>query len=251
MVVNLDNVDEDTLEGIVNTINGDMADIMDLYFGVSSSDDPGIDWVPLLSTRDAGDKQFTNQNMVAKIQSAFNGINEIISCESLITSSELTCSWKISAMSLLSASITQKTLDSASTSEVTFDVFADLYPNGQRLNNDISMNNIRVGRFTLGAGSGQSLSHSVVVETITYLQFKWAKEWSTVALCRFTIKCNSYAIAATLDKNLIINGMTFTKHENGGTYFENTEGIPLRKTTAVQTLNISSNYPALTFNILA
>lgn len=251
VVVNLDDVDEATLEGIVNTINGDMADIMDLYFGVSSSDDPGIDWVPLLSTRDAGDKQFTNQNMAAKIQSAFNGINEIISCESLITSSELTCSWKISAMSLLLASITQKTLDSASTSEVTFDVFADLYPNGQRLNNNISMNNIRVGRFTLGAGSGQSLSHSVVVETITYLQFKWAKEWSTVALCRFTIKCNSYAIAATLDKNLIINGMTFTKHENGGTYFENTEGIPLRKTTAVQTLNISSNYPALTFNILA
>lgn len=249
VVVNFDNVND--LETILNTINSDMTEMSELYFGVSSSDDPTIDWIPLLFVNDPGGEDFTSNNMAAKIQSAFNGTNEVISAESLIAPSEPTCSWKLSAMSLLSASITQKTLDSASTSEVTFDVFADLYPDGQRLNNDISMNNIRVGRFTLGAGSGQSLSHPVVVETITYLQFKWAKEWSTVALCRFTIKCNSYAIAATLDKNLVINGMTFTKHESGGyIYFENTEGIPLRKTTTSQTLKISSNYPTLTFNAL-
>ena len=248
VVVNFDNVND--LETILNTINSDMTEMSELYFGVSSSDDPTIDWIPLLFVNDPGGEDFTSNNMAAKIQSAFNGTNEVISAESLIAPSEPTCSWKLSAMSLLSASITQKTLDSASISEVTFNVYADLYPDGQRLNN-ISMNNIRVGRFTLGAGSGQSLSHPVVVETITYSQFKWAKEWSTVALCRFTIKCNSYAIAATLDKNLVINGMTFTKHEERGyIYFENTEGIPLRKITTVQTLNISSNYPTLTFSAL-
>lgn len=249
VVVNFDNVND--LETILNTINSDMTEMSELYFGVSSSDDPTIDWIPLLFVNDPGGEDFTSNNMAAKIQSAFNGTNEVISAESLIAPSEPTCSWKLSAMSLLSASITQKTLDSASISEVTFNVYADLYPDGQRLNNNISMNNIRVGRFTLGAGSGQSLSHPVVVETITDSQFKWAKEWSTVALCRFTIKCNSYAIAATLDKNLVINGMTFTKHEEGGyIYFENTEGIPLRKITTVQTLKISSNYPTLTFSAL-
>lgn len=249
LVVNFDNYG--SLEENLATINGDMADTDELYFGVSISDDPSTEWIPLLFVNDPGGEDFTSNNMAAKIQSAFNGTNEVISAESLIVPSEPTCSWKLSAMSLLSASITQKTLDSASTSEVTFNVYADLYPDGQRLNNDISMNNIRVGRFTLGAGSGQSLSHPVVVETIKYLQFKWAKEWSTVALCRFTIKCNNYAIAATLDKNLVINGMTFTKHEEGGyIYFENTEGIPLRKITTVQTLKISSNYPTLTFSAL-
>lgn len=251
VVVNFNNMAQANLEMTLTTIHTDMVEIDDIYFGISPSDDPEAEWVPLLYVTETGSESYTSDNMAVIIQNAFNGISEVIDAESLIAPSEPTCSWKLSAMSLLSASITQKTLDSASASEVTFDVFADLYPDGQRLNNDISMNNIRVGRFTLGAGSGQSLSHPVVVETITYLQFKWAKEWSTVALCRFTIKCSSHAIAATLDKNLVINGMTFTKHENGGTYFENTEGIPLRKTTAVQTLNISSNYPALTFNILA
>ena len=250
LVVNIEYMDEFYLDTNLETLNS-LSYLGELYFGITSSDDPTTDWVPLLLVNDPDDKDYVTQLVAAKFQNAFNGLNEVISAESLIAPSELTCSWKLSAMSLLSASITQKTLDSASTSEVTFDVFADLYPDGQRLNNDISMNNIRVGRFTLGAGSGQSLSHPVVVETITYSQFKWAKEWSTVALCRFTIKCNSYAIAATLDKNLVINGMTFTKHEEGGyIYFENTEGIPLRKTTTSQTLKISSNYPTLTFNAL-
>ena len=249
LVVNIEYMDEFDLNTNLETLNS--LNSTELYFGITSSDDPTIDWVPLLLVNDPDNKDYVSQLVAAKIQNAFNGINEVISAESLIAPSEPTCSWKLSAMSLLSASITQKTLDSASTSEVTFDVYADLYPDGQRLNNDISMNNIRVGRFTLGAGSGQSLSHPVVVETITYSQFKWAKEWSTVALCRFTIKCNSYAIAATLDKNLVINGMTFTKHESGGyIYFENTEGIPLRETTTSQTLKISSNYPTLTFNAL-
>ena len=254
VVVNFNNMAPEDLDVTLSTIKNDMTETDDIYFGVSTSDDPGVEWIPLLYVTETGSESFTSDNMAVIIQNAFNGISEVIDAESLslITPSEPTCSWKLLAMSLLSASITQKTLDSASTSEVTFNVFADLYPDGQRLLNDISMNNIRVGRFTLGAGSGQSLSHSVVVETITYLQFKWAKEWSTVALCRFTIKCNRNDIAATLNKNLVINGMTFTKHEEWGyIYFENTEGIPLRKTTTVQTLRISSNYPTLTFNTLA
>ncbi len=251
VVVNFNNMAQANLEMTLATIRTDMVEMDDIYFGISPSDDPEAEWIPLLYVTETGSESFTSDNMAVIIQNAFNGISEVIDAESLITPSEPTCSWKLLAMSLLSASITQKTLDSASISEVTFNVFADLYPDGQRLN-DISMNNIRVGRFTLGAGSGQSLSHSVVAETITDSPFKWAKEWSTVALCRFTIKCNSYAIAATLNKNLVINGMTFTKHEEGGyIYFENTEGIPLRKTTTMQTLKISSNYPALTFNILA
>lgn len=250
LTVNLDYLDSSALENILVTINGDMAETDDIYFGISPSDDPEADWIPLLYVNDPGDEDFTNQNMAAKIQSAFNGTNEIISCESLVVPSEPTCSWYLSDANLLLASITQKTLDKASTSAVTFNVFADLYPDGQRLNNDISMNNIKVGRFTLGAGSGQSLNKPVLVRARNS-QFKWAKEWSTVALCRFTIKCNNYDIAATLNKNLIINGKTFTKHESGGyIYFENTEGIPLRKTTTEQTLNISSNYPTLTFNSL-
>ncbi len=247
LTVNFDNYS--SLEENLATINSNMADIDELYLGVSTSDDPTIDWIPLLFVNDPGNEEFVNQNMAAKLQSAFNGTNEIISCESLIVPSEPTCSWSLSAVSLLLASTTQEVLDYASTSEITFKVYADLYPDGQRLN-DNSMINIEVGQFTLGAGSGQSLSHPVVVETSTDSQFKWAKEYSTVALCRFTIKCNDYSdIVANLSKNLIINGKTFTKHESGGyIYFENTEGIPLRKTTTSQTLNISSNYPTLTFD---
>lgn len=250
VLVNLGDIDESKLQGIINTISGDMPDMAELYFGVSSSDDPGIDWVPLLLVNDPDDKESVTEFVIAKIQIAFHGMNELINAESLITPSEPTCSWYLSDANLLLASITQETLDKASTSSVIFNVFADLYPDGERLNSDISMNNIRVGRFTLGAGSGQSLNKPVLVRARNS-QFKWAKEWSTVALCRFTIKCNNYAILATLNKNLIINDMTFTKHEEGGyIYFENTEGIPLRKTTTGQTLNISSNYPTLTFSAL-
>lgn len=250
LVVNFDNMTSENLETTLSTIHTDMVELDDIYFGISPSDDPEAEWVPLLYVTETGSESFTSDNMAVIIQNAFNGISTVIDAESLVVPSEPTCSWYLSDANLLLASIAQKTLDSASTSAVTFDVYADLYPDGQRLNNDISMNNIRVGRFTLGSLSGQSLNKPVLVRA-RHSQFKWAKEWSTVALCRFTIKCNSYAIFATLDKNLIINGMTFTKHESGGyIYFENTEGIPLRKTTDSQTLNISSNYPTLTFDKL-
>lgn len=250
LVVNFDNMAQENLEMTLTTIHTDMVELDDIYFGISPSDDPEAEWVPLLYVTETGSESYTSDNMAVIIQNAFNGISEVIDAESLVTPSEPTCSWYLSDANLLLASITQKTLDSASTSAVTFNVFADLYPDGERLNSDISMNNIKVGRFTLGAESGQSLNKPVLVRARNS-QFKWAKEWSTVALCRFTIKCNNYAIAATLNKNLIINGMTFTKHESGGyIYFENTEGIPLRKTTDAQTLNISSNYPTLTFSAL-
>ena len=250
LVVNFDNMTPENLDSTLSIIKSDMTETDDIYFGVSTSDDPSTEWIPLLYVTETGSESFTSDNMAVIIQNAFNGISTVIDAESLVTLSEPTCSWYLSDANLLLASIAQKTLDSASTSAVTFDVYADLYPDGQRLNNDISMNNIKVGRFTLGSLSGQSLNKPVLVRARNS-QFKWAKEWSTVALCRFTIKCNSYAIAATLDKNLVINGMTFTKHESGGyIYFENTEGIPLRETTTAQTLNISSNYPTLTFNAL-
>lgn len=251
VVVNFNNMSQENLETTLSTINSDMTELDKIYLGISISDDPGAEWVPLLFTDDTGSETYTSDNMAVMIQNAFNGSDEETSAESLVTPSEPTCSWYLSDANLLLASITQETLDKASTSDVKFDVYADLYPDGQRLNNSISMNNIRVGRFTLGSLSGQSLNKPVLVR-VRNSQFKWAKEWSTVALCRFTIKCNSYAIFATLNKNLIINGMTFTKHEGAGyIYFENTEGIPLRKTTTAQTLNISSNYPTLTFNKLA
>lgn len=247
VVVNIDYMDDSDLNIILEMLS---VNSKKLYFGVSSSDDPTISWDPLLLANDPDDKDYVSELVAAKFQNAFNGLNDTISCESLVTPSELTCSWYLSDANLLLASIAQKTLDKASTSDARFDVYVDLYPDGQRLNNNISMNNIRVGRFTLGSLSGQSLNKPVLVR-VRNSQFKWVKEWSTVALCRFTIKCNSYAIFATLDKNLIINGMTFTKHESGGyIYFENTEGIPLRKTTGSQTLNISSNYPTLTFDKL-
>ena len=250
LVVNFDNMAPEHLDVTLSTIKSDMTETDDIYFGVSTSDDPSIGWIPLLYVTETGSESFTSDNMAVIIQDAFNGISTVIDAESLVVPSEPTCSWYLSDANLLLASIAQKTLDSASASAVTFDVYADLYPDGQRLNNDISMNNIRVGRFTLGSLSGQSLNKPVLVRARNS-QFKWAKEWSTVALCRFTIKCNSYAIFSTLNKNLIINGMTFTKHESGGyIYFENTEGIPLRKTTTAQTLNISSNYPTLTFDNL-
>lgn len=249
LVVNIEYMDEFNLDINLETLNS-LSYLGELYFGITSSDDPTIDWVPLLSVNDPDDKDYVSQLVAAKFQNAFNGLNEVIPAESLIAPSEPTCTWYLSDANLLLASITQETLDKASTSAVTFNVFADLYPDGERLKSDMSMNNIRVGRFTLGAGSGQSLNKPVLVRA-RHSQFKWVKEYSTVALCRFTIKCNNYAILATLNKNLIINGMTFTKHEEGGyIYFENTEGIPLRKTTTAQTLNISSNYPTLTFSAL-
>lgn len=250
VVVNFNNMAPENLDTTLSTIKSDMTETDDIYFGVSMSDDPGTEWIPLLYVTETGSETFTSDNMAVIIQDAFNGISTVIDAESLIVPSEPTCSWYLSDANLLLASITQETLDKASISAVTFDVFADLYPDGERLNSDISMNNIRVGRFTLKAGSEQNLNKPVLVRARNS-QFKWAKEWSTVALCRFTIKCNNYAIFATLNKNLIINGMTFTKHEEGGyIYFENTEGIPLRKTTTAQTLNISSNYPTLTFSAL-
>lgn len=250
LVVNFDTMAPENLDVTLSTIKSDMTETDDIYFGVSISDDPGAEWSPLLHVTETGSESYTSDNMAVIIQDAFNGISTVIDAESLVTLSEPTCSWYLSDANLLLASITEKTLDSASTSAVTFSVYADLYPDGQRLNSDMSMNNIRVGGFTLRAGSGQSLNKPVLVRARNS-QFKWAKEWSTVALCRFTIKCNNYAILATLNKNLIINGMTFTKHEERGyIYFENTEGIPLRKTTTAQTLNISSNYPTLTFSKL-
>lgn len=251
VVVNLDNVND--LESILGTINGDMTGLMELYFGISSSDDPTIDWVPLLLADDPDDKDYVSQLVATKIQYAFNGLNDVILCKSLIASSagDIKCSWGLSAVNLLLASVTQKTLDQSSSSEINFKVYADIYPDGQRLN-DSSMINIEVGQFTLGAMSGQNLNEPVLVRTSTNSQFTWYKEYSTVALCRFTIKCNYGDINSTLSKSLIINDKIFTKHEVSGViYFENLEGIPLQYTTASQSLNISSNYPTLTFNMFA
>lgn len=254
VVVNFNNMAQANLEMTLNTIHTDMVEMDDIYFGISPSDDPEAEWVPLLYVTETGSESYTSDNMAVIIQNAFNGISEVIDAESLIApSGDITCSWGLSAANLLLASVTEETLDQSSASEVTFKVYADLYPDGQRLNSDISMNNIMIGQFTLGAGSGQSLNQPVLVRTSTNSQFKWSKEWSTVALCRFTIKCNNYAdITSVLSKSLVINGKTFTLYEGSGiVYFENLEGIPLQNTTASQSLNISSNYPTLTFNRLA
>lgn len=252
LVVNIEYMDEFDLNTNLETLNS--LNSTELYFGITSSDDPTIDWDPLLLVNDPDDKDYVSQFVAAKIQNAFNGLNEVIFAESLIApSGDTTCSWGLSAANLLLASVAQKTLDQSSASEVTFKVYADLYPDGQRLNNDISMNNIMIGQFTLGTRYGQSLNKPVLVRTSTNSQFKWFKDWSTVALCRFTIKCNNYSdIAPVLSKSLVINGKTFTLHKGAGiVYFENLKGIPLQNTTASQNLNISSNYPTLTFNRLA
>lgn len=252
LVVNMEYMDESYLDINLETLNS--LNSTKLYFGITPSDDPTIDWVPLLLVNDPDDKDYVSQLVAAKILNAFNGLNEVIFAEGFIApSGDTTCSWGLSAANLLLASVAEETLDQSSASEVTFKVYADLYPDGQRLNNDISMNNIMIGQFTLGAGSGQSLNQPVLVRTSTNSQFKWFKEWSTVALCRFTIKCNNYSdIATVLSKSLVINGKTFTLYEGSGVvYFENLEGIPLQNTTASQSLNISSNYPTLTFDRLA
>lgn len=89
LVVNFDNMTPEHLDITLSTIKSDMTEMDDLYFGVSTSDDPGADWIPLLFVNDPGGEDFTSNNMAAKIQSAFNGTNEIISCES-IAPSELT-----------------------------------------------------------------------------------------------------------------------------------------------------------------
>lgn len=84
LTVNFDNYG--SLEENLATINGDMADLDELYLGVSISNDPTISWIPLLFVNDPGNKEFTNQNMAAKLQSAFNGTNEIISSTSVAPS---------------------------------------------------------------------------------------------------------------------------------------------------------------------
>lgn len=253
LTVNLDNYG--SLEENLAIINSDMAEIDELYLGVSTSDDPSIEWIPLLLVNDPGDKDFTNQNMAAKLQSAFNGTNEIISSTS-VAPSELTdviCSWSMPSTRLLLAGTTQAVLDNASVSYVNFSVFADLYPDGQRLLNDDSMNNIRIGQFTLGqAPDGKWLSRYVnVSRTNPIHQFTWVKDWSRVALCRFTIKCGNFnETDVSLNENLVINGKTFMQYNNGGDiYFENTEGIPLQKTSDGQNVNISSNVPGLYFDV--
>lgn len=252
LTVNLDNYG--SLEENLATINSDMAEIDELYLGVSTSDDPSMEWVPLLLVDDPGDKDFTNQNMAAKLQSAFNGTNEIISSTSVAPSepTDVVCSWSMPSTRLLLAGATQAVLDNASVSYVNFSVFADLYPDGQRLLNDNSMNNIQIGQFTLGqAPDGKWLGRYVnVSRTNPISQFTWLKDWSKVALCRFTIKCGNFNDTdVSLNKNLVINGKTFMQHKNGGDiYFENTEGIPLQKTSDGQNVNISSNVPSLNFD---
>lgn len=256
VLVNLGDIDESKLQGIINTISGDMPDMAELYFGVSSSDDPGIDWVPLLLVNDPDDKESVTELLIAKIQIAFHGMNELIDAESLVTPSgtDVICSWSMPSTRLLLAGTTQAVLDSASVSYVNFSVFADLYPDGQRLLNSDSMNNIQIGQFTLGQGSdGKWLSRYVnVSRTNPIHQFTWYKDWSEVALCRFTIKCGNFNdVDVSLNENLVINGKTFIQRKDGGNiYFENTEGINLQKTTGGQNVDISSNIPYLTFTAL-
>lgn len=251
LVVNIEYMDEfylNTNLEILNSLNS-----TELYFGITSSDDPTIDWVPLLLVNDPDDKDYVSQLVAAKIQNAFNGLNEVISAESFIAPSvtDVVCSWSMPSTRLLLAGVTQDVLDRASVSSVNFSVFADLYPDNKRLLNDNSMNNIQIGQFTLGQAPDEKwLSRWVnVSRTNPIHQFTWRKEWSTVALCRFTIKCGNFNDAdVSLDKNLVINGKTFMQHKNGGDiYFENTQGILLQKTSDGQSVNISSNTPDLNF----
>lgn len=252
LVVNIEYMDESNLNTNLETLNS--LNSTELYFGITSSDDPTIDWVPLLLANDPDDRDYVSQLVAAKFQNAFNGLNEVISAESLIAPSvtDIVCSWGIPETKLIYAGTTQAALDSASMSYINFSVFADLYPDGERLLNDNSMNNIQIGQFTLGqAPDGKWLSRYVnVSRTNPIHQFTWGKEWSEVALCRFTIKCDNFNdVGVSLNENLIINGKTFMQHKNGGNiYFENTEGIPLQKTSDGQNVNISSNVPSLTFN---
>lgn len=252
LVVNIEYMGEFDLNTNLETLNS--LNSTELYFGITSSDDPTIDWVPLLLVNDPDDKDYVSQLVAAKIQNAFNGLNEVISAESLIAPSitDVVCSWSMPSTRLLLAGTTQAVLDEASVSYVNFSVFADLYPDGERLLNDNSMNNIQIGQFTLGqAPDGKWLSRYVnVSKTNPIHQFTWMKDWSKVALCRFTIKCGNFNDAdVSLNENLVINGKTFMQHKNGGNiYFENTEGIPLQKTSDGQNVNISSNVPDLTFD---
>lgn len=254
LVVNFDDMAPENLDFTLSTIKSDMTETDDIYFGVSISDDPGVEWIPLLYVTETGSESFTSDNMAVIIQDAFNGISTVIDAESLVTPSEPTdviCSWSMPSARLLLAGTTQAVLDEASVSYVNFRVFADLYPDGERLLNDTSMNNIQIGQFTLGqAPDGKWLNrYANVSRTNPIHQFTWGKDWSTVALCRFTIKCGNFnEVDVLLSENLIINGKIFMQHKNGGDiYFENTEGIPLQKTSDGQNVNISSSVPYLTF----
>lgn len=251
VAVNFNNMTQADLEMTLDTIHIDMTEMDDIYFGVSPSNDPKIDWIPLLYVTETGSETYTSDNMAVIIQNAFNGISEVIDAESIVAPNvtDVVCSWGIPTTKLLLTSTTQDVLDSASVSSVNFSVFADLYPDGKRLNND-SMINIKVGQFTLGKSSdGKWLSRFVnISKTSTTQQFTWYKEWSEVALCRITIKCNFNNVNVSLSNNLIINGKTFMQHKNNGDiYFENTEGIPLQNTTDSQNVSIVSNTPVLIF----
>lgn len=256
MVVNFNNMSLVNLDVTLSTIKSDMTKTDDIYFGISPSDDPGAEWVPLLYVTEIGSETFTSDNMAVIIQDAFNGISTVIDAEILVTPSvtDIICSWSMPSTRLLLASSTQAVLDEASVSYVNFRVFADLYPDGERLN-DNSMNNIQIGQFTLGqAPDGKWLSRYVnVSRTNPIHQFTWYKEWSNVALCRFTIKCDNFnETDVSLNENLVINGKTFMQYKDGGNiYFENTEGIPLQKTSDGQNVNISSNIPDLNFDFFA
>ena len=253
VVVNIDYMDDSDLNIILEmlSVNSEV-----LYFGVSSSDDPTISWDHLLLANDSDDKDYVSELVAAKIQNAFNGLNDTISCESLVTPSvtDIVCSWGIPETKLIDAGTTQATLDEATASRVDFKVFADIYPDGQRLNDD-SMINIEIGRFTLGeASDGKWLSRIIRVKKASAIQqFTWRKEWSTVALCRFTISCTTFnEVDISLNDNLVINGKTFIQRKNGGDiYFENTEGIPLQRTSDSQDVNISSNTPYMEFTFFA
>lgn len=255
VVVNFNNMAQANLEMTLTTIHTDMVEMDDIYFGISPSDDPEAEWVPLLYVTETGSESYTSDNMAVIIQNAFNGISEVIDAESLITPSvtDVVCSWGIPETKLMNVETTQAALDRASVSHVDFKVFADIYPDDQRLN-DASLINIEIGQFTLGEVSGVKWLGRIVrvKKASTIQQFTWYKEWSTMALCRFTIKCNFNDVDVFLSENLVINGKTFMQRKNAGDiYFENTEGIPLQRTSDSQDVAISSNIPYMEFTFFA
>lgn len=84
LIVNIEYMDEFNLDTMLETLSVNSDEV---YFGVSSSDDPTIDWDPLLLANDPDDKDYISQLVAAKFKNAFNGLNDEISCESLITPS--------------------------------------------------------------------------------------------------------------------------------------------------------------------
>lgn len=73
------------IQGIYEDLSwGDLCEYDELYFGISSGDDPEASWTPIFKCVDNGDYATTSNNLAESINASYGGTSATIVCTSLI-----------------------------------------------------------------------------------------------------------------------------------------------------------------------